>query len=1103
MLRSKPVPSRIAPLFIRHRALHTTLPSFTSSTRSTSATHPKSKPKPQDPLAQFYSNSLHLPRTAFPLRADAKNRDGLFFERCTKALYEWQKDQDRPLWVLHDGPPYANGSLHTGHALNKIIKDMINRFKLISGYRINYIPGYDTHGLPLELKALSTLGKPASSLTSQQIRSAARKEALAGVELQTNEFKTLGVMADWEGKYETLRWGYEKRQLGVVREMVRKDLIVNHQRPTLYSPSSRTALAEAELEYKEDHVSRSVYVGFKIASLGSELVEVLRDQGVEESKMGNIVLAVWTTTAWTLPSNVAVAISETMDYSLVEGLGPGRLLVVATDRIGALSEIFGTKLKSVAQFSGSSLLRTTYLNPLASSNSPSPPRPIFPASYVTSITGTGLVHTAPAHGVDDYDAYRAYQSSQSSQTPSPIFCAVDADGKLIGSVLKEMAVDEAISKRLEGKSVLGDGTGAMIEVLEEVGVLLKEVETVHKFPYDWRTKKPVIFRASGQWFANLEKVKDDAVKALENVSFHPPRGRLNLPCMQTPVLIKECDSTPGHKTLETYVRGRSEWCISRQRAWGVPLPIVYSYPGDATDPIASSIPLLTPSNVDHIISVLDSHLQGTDYWWIGEAEEFVEPKELERSKKEGRAWRKGFDTMDVWFDSGTSWTLLRELGVRSSKGEEGKPWADLYLEGSDQHRGWFQSSLLTAVAADGSGKAPYVNVLTHGMVLDEKGRKMSKSLGNVLSPATIIQGGKNPKTQPAYGVDLLRMWVASVDSTKDVLIGPSILAQTFETFRKIRNTARFILGNLAATKGSQNTEVDIEVEQLGLIDRYILHELYVLEKTTREAYETFNFSRVYQSLTSFSNTTLSSFYFDIIKDPLYSDPIDSTRRQHIVYILNRVLDSYTMVLAPIAPLLAEEIHHFSTGATRDPVAGEGESASSVFEKLWKEPNERWMSSEAKNEMDELLIVREQVMGLLEQARAERLIGSSTEALVEIENASSLVQKHCEHSRAVVEGDHGAPSLMLGSCADDSLSALFVVSDVVLSRANESRTSLEGISRSFDKTLPSGMKLIVTPSTNYKCPRCRSHSVPKEKEVGHVCERCEIALQGKERPSIMT
>ncbi|SCV66957.1 BQ2448_5603 [Microbotryum intermedium] len=1060
MLRSLPLTPKPAPLlYFPHRTLHPFLAHYAShSTAPTTQPKASTTPKAQvGPLAQFYSNSLHLPCTAFPLRAQANKRERLFFDRCTASLYEWQKVHatDRPLWVLHDGPPYANGNLHAGHALNKIIKDMINRFKLISGYRIHYIPGYDTHGLPLELKALSALGQPVSSLTPQQIRSAARKEALAGVQVQTHEFKTFAVMADWEGRYETLQWAYEKRQLGVVREMVSKGLIVNHQRPTLYSPSSRTALAEAELEYKDDHVSRSVYVGFRTASLGHGFVKVLREQGVEEKRMEGVELAVWTTTAWTLPSNVAVAISETMEYSLVECSESERLLVVATDRIEALSKIFGSHLKSVAQFSGSSLLGTTYQNPLASSSSPSPPRPIFAASYVTSITGTGLVHTAPAHGVEDYDAFRSYQISQSSQPPSTILCAVDADGRLIGSVLKEMGVEETISSRLEGKSVLGDGTGTMIEVLRDTGVLLKEVETVHKYPYDWRTKKPVIFRASSQWFANLENVKDDAVKALENVSFHPPRGL---------------------KTLETYVRGRSEWCISRQRAWGVPLPIVYSYPSNATDPIACSKPHLTPCNVDHIIRFLDSHSQGTDYWWIGEAEEFVEPEELERSKKEGREWRKGFDTMDVWFDSGTSWTLLRELGVRSSKGEEGKPWADLYLEGSDQHRGWFQSSLLTAIAADQSGKAPYANVLTHGMVLDEKGRKMSKSLGNVLSPATIIQGGKNPKTQPAYGVDLLRMWVASVDSTKDVLIGPSILAQTFETLRKIRNTARFMLGNLAATEGARDAEVGVEIGELGLIDQYILHELYVFEKTTREAYEAFNFSRVYQSLASFSNTTLSSFYFDIIKDPLYSDPIDSTRRRHIVHVLNRVLESYTMVLAPIAPLLAEEIHHFSKGATSDPVAGQEEGVSSVFEKVWEEPNEQWKSSDIKKEMDELLVVREQIMGLLELARAERLIGSSTEALVEIQNASQLVRKHHE-----------------------ALSALFVVSDVVLSPTTGSPASLGETLRSFDVTLPSGMKLVVMPSTNHKCPRCRSHTVHKEKEAGHVCQRCEMALQGREPP----
>ncbi|CEQ39985.1 SPOSA6832_01558, partial [Sporobolomyces salmonicolor] len=1113
----------------------------------------KSSPKkPKDDLAHFYSSSLHLPNTAFPLRAEAVKREKLFWHRTTDELYEWQaKQQDRPLFVLHDGPPYANGNLHCGHALNKITKDIINRSKLIQGHRIqsvhllnssllhlsvltlpqhSYVPGFDTHGLPLELKALSALKKPASTLTPQQIRAAARKEAKKGIEVQKEEFKSFAVMGDWARPYKTMEWGYERRQLEVVKEMVRQGLIVTHHRPTLYSPSSRTALAEAELEYRDDHVSRSVYVAFPVSSLGDALQAALESVGINV-KGEKVALAVWTTTAWTLPSNVvmsaqAIAVSESMEYALVRRADDNSLLIVASERVAALEEILSASLKPLAHFTGatfslplvlretdslgletgSSLLSTTYSCVLSSpSTAPSSPRPIIPASYVTATTGTGLVHTAPAHGVEDFEAWRAYQSSlpSSSARRNDILCAVDGEGKL-NDVLDEM-VSKDVADRLKGKDVLKDGTAETIKVLEERGTLLKEVEVTHKFPYDWRTKKPVIFRASSQWFANLENVKDDAIKALEKVNFYPPRVRLAHVC-----------ASIGARTLEMYVRGRTEWCISRQRAWGVPIPVVYSYPSSASDLIASSTPYLTPSNIDHIISVLSRHEQGTDYWWTGEAEEFVEPEELERSRKEGRKWRKGTDTMDVWFDSGVSWTLLREQGVRSSSSEGAL--ADVYFEGSDQHRGWFQSSLLTKVASTPEGEtpmAPYKDVITHGMVLDDKGRKMSKSLGNIISPSTIIQGGKNAKTEPAYGTDLLRIWVASVDSTRDVLIGPGILAQAFEGFRKIRNTARFLLGNLGGE---------------------------LKEDSTRA---------LYQALSTFSNSTLSSFYFDITKDSLYADSKASLTRRKVVYTMQKVrtlsallpifvrsltltthgeqvLETYTSVLAPLAPLLAEEIHHYASGAKADPKA-DVKGAGSVFKKVWPMPNEAWNAPLVKAEMDEVLAVRAEVMNLLEQARNDKHIGSSTEARVVLSKPSEVVRKHCRLPLYFHTSISASINLPLGANTVDHLRTLFIVSDVSLNGDTSSafwqyESRLPGLSSLWSiidrgeqcanvlppiSTAGSSMTATILPSTLHKCPRCWQHTVSpsapppppsapsSESESGSVpasiCNRCADAL----------
>ncbi|KAK4058872.1 isoleucine-tRNA ligase [Microbotryomycetes sp. JL221] len=952
------------------------------------------------------------------------------------------------------------------HALNKITKDIINRSKLIQGYRIHYVPGYDTHGLPLELKALSTLDKPASQLSPQTIRQAARQEALRGIQTQGKEFRSFACIGAFEDKdaYKTMDWSYERRQLGVVKQMVQKGLITSHHRPTLYSPSSRTALAEAELEYRDDHVSRSVYVAFPVDQIGASLTKLMYQHDIPNEALS---LAAWTTTAWTLPSNKAIAIAPDLEYAIVRMNSNNKLIVMATERISTLEKVLQTSLSILIKFKGSILLDTTYFCPLSSNLNRIQSKPVIAASHVTSGSGTGLVHTAPAHGIEDWQAWRDYTSQQhtTNQTKDEnIICAVDSEGKLSKELYD--LVDETTADKLLGKDVLSDGTNEVIKVLQDRQTLLKEVEVQHKFPYDWRTKKPVIYRTSSQWFANVENVKQDAINAISNVTFVPERGS---------------------KTLEMFIRGRSEWCISRQRAWGVPIPVVYKYHKDSSDPIKDSKPLLTPTNIEHIIQVLDKQGKGTDYWWQGQVEEFVEPDELFQSKQQGFEWRKGLDTMDVWFDSGCSWTMLSELNLRNN-GKDGKPLADVYLEGSDQHRGWFQSSLLTHVSATTSVnnkvKAPYGTVITHGMVLDEQGRKMSKSLGNILSPSSVIKGGKNLKQMPAYGTDLLRVWVASVDWTKDVLIGPSILAQTFETLKKMRNTARFMLGNIV---GSDNEQLSLN--ELSIIDRYVLHELFELDSVAREAYNTYAFSKVWQALATYTNTILA-FYFDVVKDTLYADSKNSIERRRVIFTLQnklisfdeshisttqtqKVLKTYTQILAPMAPLLSEEIHHFLNGSIQDPKIDDKQNES-IFKHVWKPIPQEWYSIEVKNDMTKLLDVRDQVMVLLELARTEKLIGSSTEADVYLNNPDDIIHKYKQ-----------------------DLKSLFIVSNVYIDSTNQidtttttTRTTTTG-PHSTKFFTNSNKTIKIVKSLKLKCPRCWLHM--KEFEHEETCDRCQRVL----------
>ncbi|KAL1920073.1 uncharacterized protein VTP21DRAFT_1219 [Calcarisporiella thermophila] len=948
-----------------------------------------------------YSDTLLLPKTGFPLRSDAAKREHLFRDRCTSELYQWQRDNNPgPSFVLHDGPPYANGNLHIGHALNKVLKDIIIRYKMLKGYRVNYIPGWDCHGLPIELKALSELKHGARSMLSpNEIRETARQCALNAIQIQKKEFMDWGVMGDWDKPYRTLDKDYEVRQLKVFYEMMKKGYIYRQYKPVYWSPSSKTALAEAELEYRDDHRSQSIYTKFPIVGLGEAARSAL-------SKYDQLSAVIWTTTPWTIPANRAIAVNPDMLYSVV--VYNGEAWLVASERLEALRAELGGELEIVKsdEIKGSDLVGSCYKHPFTGAQ-----QPILAAGHVTSESGTGLVHTAPGHGMEDYLVCK--------QVGIEAFCPVDEHG---------VFTSEA-GPQFEGKSVFSHGTSAVIEELRRTGHLLFEKPYVHKYPYDWRTKKPVILRATAQWFADVSELRDRAVERLQDVKM-VPESALN--------------------RLTQFTLSRSEWCISRQRAWGVPIPVLYR--------ADNGEPLLNDASVRHVINVLEEH--GTDAWWA-EGEEWDERFVPPEYKVEGTSYIRGRDTMDVWFDSGTSWSLLAEGMERGAGGET--PVADLYLEGSDQHRGWFQSSLLTSVAV--TGRQPFGTLLTHGFVLDEQGRKMSKSIGNVVDPAMIIRGGKDLKRDPAYGVDVLRLWVASTEYARDVSIGKTVIAHISETLRKFRNTARFMLGNLHQFQASELSAYEDLLE----IDKYLLHELYHFNKTVQEAYEQFAFNKVYQSLSQFTGTALSSFYFDIIKDRLYADDAFSRPRQAAQTVLYHILHTYTLALAPITPHLSEEIYEHLRGISP-------QKQDSVFRLGWYPAEERWNDARLSEDWEVLKRVRGEVNQVLERARQEKTIGSSLEADVVV----------------VVQENSRLADLLRKYEAE--LRSFFIVSDAALSFAPSEEG---GKVYSKDSSLQLGIgeearcRVEARRARRSKCPRCWNYAAEEENAL---CARCQSVVR---------
>ncbi len=866
-----------------------------------------------DNVRTSYKETLNLLKTSFGMRANSTIREPELqsFWKQKGIDLELGMANEGPTFTLHDGPPYANGDLHMGHALNKVLKDIINKFHIMKGRKVRFIPGWDCHGLPIELKVLQNLEtNQREQLTPLKLRKKAAAYARKQVKNQMSGFRRWGIWADWDHPYLTLDKDYEASQIKLFGEMVLKGYIYRGLKPVHWSPSSSTALAEAELEYPEGHISPSIYVAFQITELPQVLINNLLQQGIEivdENQQLRLPIkaAVWTTTPWTIPANLAIGVNQKLEYSFAVD-NRNELMLIASELLADVSAKIGIKLISKAKVKGSLLEGTVYRHPLLDRHS----KIVIGGDYISTESGTGLVHTAPGHGVDDFNTGVKYNL--------PILCPVDEKGYL---------TEEA--GPFKGLNVLKDANYEIIDSLKKVGSLLQEVPYEHRYPYDWRTKKPTIFRATEQWFASVEGFRKQALESIDKVDWLPASGRNRITSM---------------------VKERGDWCISRQRTWGVPIPVFYERDGDKV--------LLNQETLSHIYNIFSEH--GADIWWEKDEEYLLPPSYMEDASK----WKKGTDTMDVWFDSGSSWKAV------TSQRNGLKYPADLYLEGSDQHRGWFQSSLLTSTAVN--NQPPYNRVLTHGFALDENGRKMSKSLGNIIDPSIIINGGPNKKEQPAFGADVLRLWVSSVDYSVDVPIGSNILRQLSDVYRKVRNTSRYLLGNIHDFEPLDDA---IAIEKLPLLDKWMLHRTGQVIDEITQAFEKYEFSRFFQLIQNYCVSDLSSFYLDIAKDRLYVSGPSDKRRRSCQTVMSLIIERLAGLIAPVLPHMAEDIWLNIPYKTKN---------DSVFKNGWPVTPRNWIDDSLNQPVKDLRNFRTDVNKTLEECRSKNQLGSSLDVDVRVE-----------------------------------------------------------------------------------------------------------------------
>ncbi len=935
-----------------------------------------------------YNDTMNLPKTDFSMRASLPAKEPMMLQRWYEDdLYGkvLQANEGKPLYILHDGPPYANGNIHIGHALNKILKDIVVRYKNMSGFKAPFVPGFDTHGLPIERKALEKVRNEAKkkheradsehprTVSEYEVREICREFAQHYVDVQTGQFKRLGVLGDWQRPYVTMEPAYEANQIDVFGQMAKRGFIYKGLKPVYWCAQDRTALAEAEIEYEDEPVD-SVYVGFQVA----------RDNGTLE-KHGippqQAWFVIWTTTTWTLPGNVAICLGPKFTY--VAAKAGDRYYIVAKELLQAAMAACGIATYEVAaEFTGQDLERIEAKHCYLDRRSL-----VIVGEHVTLESGTGCVHTAPGHGVEDYEVCSRHYPEL------PIIVPVDDDGVLT-----------AEAGRFEGLSVFKAGP-VIQNYLAETGHLVGVQRIEHSYPHCWRCHSPVIFRATEQWFCSVDDFREETYQAVDSASWIPEWG---------------------HDRMMGMVRDRADWCISRQRLWGVPIPAFYC------DDCGKYI-----INDETITSVRDLFArEGSNAWFKYTAQEIL-PGGYACPHCGGTCLSKEKDTMDVWFDSGTSYATV--LGEDSPWASHAFP-ADLYLEGNDQYRGWFQSSLLTSVAT--RGVAPYKTVISAGMVLDEEKRKMSKSEGNGITPAEVIKD---------YGADIIRLWVASSNYQVDVHISFDILKQLSEAYRKIRNTARFILGNLYDFNPDSDSAGDADFTSL---DRWALAELDNLTAMARAGYESFDFHRVYHNLHRFCVVSMSNFYLDIVKDRLYVTPRTGALRRAAQTVMFRVLVAITKMVAPILAFSAQEIWEAITAfeGKLEYVAMHDMPQSGQY-KLQDAERERW---------ERIIAVTGDVKKVLETARAAKVIGSSLEAAVVL---------YCE------------PALYAElNAIQDELPDIFIVSQAEVAEAREDA----GVAGEVP-----GLRVEVRRAAGEKCERCWQYHTSVGSNAQHpgLCARC--------------